>query len=747
MHGKSFRWFFFVLYTIADPVVIFGVFEIGLRVAGYGYPIGFFKQTEINGQRVFINNRHFGLRFFPESLLREAEPFAFSKNKPDGCRRIFVLGASAAQGDPDPTFGFSRILEVMLRRCYPAVRFEVINTAMTAINSHVALPIAKDCCKANPDFLVLYLGNNEVVGPFGSGTMLTPVLSNINVIHARIAVQSTRIGQLLTAAQRHGSRSEAVPESWGGMEMFLQNQIRSNSPELEKVYASYERNLLDICRTAADAGASAILCTVPVNLKDSPPFASLHREEISASELSAWDSLYKAGISLEQAGDLDGAAQKYIAAIGIDSLFAEAHFRLARCLEACAQFVRAKAAYECACIQDALMFRATKRINGIIREISSRRDMSLGAADVERQFEQLSAHEIPGRELFLDHVHLNFAGNYYTARSVFFALEKILREKQSLEKTDSLPTLDQCAKEIVFSTWDEWHIASIMKERFEKPPFSNQAYHREQMDLLTLEYSSLQKALTPAALDSITEVCRNAIERRSDDWRLRFKFCSLLEARRRYPEAIDNYQRILSQLPHIARAYGNLGAVFSLMGLRAQAVAHYKTALTINSRDVTALNSLGVELAKNGQTAEAAECFTKAFHLYPQYLSAHLNFANLLSEQGRFEEAKLHFDRALSLDSNHAVTYLNYGMSHIRQKNFREARPYIEKAVALDSASVNALMTLGNLLVKLGDLNRSARQFEQVLTLDPANAGAKACLGRLEKMGVAVNQDVDRAAE
>jgi tetratricopeptide (TPR) repeat protein len=747
MQGKSFRLLFYVLYTIAVPVVIFGVFEIGLRVAGYGYPTGFFKQTEINGKRVLINNRLFGLRFFPESLLREAEPFAFSKNKPDGCRRIFVLGSSAAQGDPDPTFGFSRILEVMLRRCYPTLRFEVINTAMTASNSHVALPIAKDCCTANPDFLVLYLGNNEVIGPFGAGTMLTPVFSNINVIRARIAVQSTRIGQLFTAVQRRGSRNEAVPESWGGMEMFLLNQIRSNSPALEKVYANYERNLLDMCRAATDAGAPAIVCTVPVNLKDSPPFASLYREGLSASELSAWDSLYKAGIALEQAGDLGGAAQKYAAAIGIDSLFAEAHFRLARCLEARGQFDRAKVAYERACNQDALLFRATKRINAIIREVSSRRELPLHVADVERRFEELSAHETPGRELFWDHVHLNFAGNYYAAQSVFFALEKILREKQSLEKTDSLPSLDQCAKEIVYSTWDEWHIASIMKERFEKPPFSNQAYHREQMDLLTHECSSLQKALTPAALDSIAEAHRNALERQPDDWRLRLKLCNLLEARRRYPEAIDNYQRILSQLPHIARAQSNMGAVFSLMGLRARAIAHYKTALTINPLDLTTLNSLGVELAKTGRTAEAAECFTKAFHFYPQYLSAHLNFANLLSEDKRFDEAKLHFDRALSLDSNHAVTYLNYGMSHIRQKNYREARLYIEKAVALDSASVNALMTLGNLLVKLGDLNGSARQFERVLTLDPANAGAKACLARLEKMGVTVKRGSDQTVE
>lgn len=52
---------------------------------------------------------------------------------------MFVLGESAAEGDPDPAFSFARILQVMLRERYPGVRIEVINVAFTAFNSHVKL--------------------------------------------------------------------------------------------------------------------------------------------------------------------------------------------------------------------------------------------------------------------------------------------------------------------------------------------------------------------------------------------------------------------------------------------------------------------------------------------------------------------------------------------------------------------------------------------------------------------------------
>ena len=40
-------------------------------------------------------------------------------------------------GDPDPAYGFSRYLEVMLREKFPSMKFEVVNTGSVAINSHV----------------------------------------------------------------------------------------------------------------------------------------------------------------------------------------------------------------------------------------------------------------------------------------------------------------------------------------------------------------------------------------------------------------------------------------------------------------------------------------------------------------------------------------------------------------------------------------------------------------------------------
>lgn len=47
-------------------------------------------------------------------------------------------------GDPQPAYGASRYLEVLLRERFPHEKFEVVNLGVTAINSHVILPIARE---------------------------------------------------------------------------------------------------------------------------------------------------------------------------------------------------------------------------------------------------------------------------------------------------------------------------------------------------------------------------------------------------------------------------------------------------------------------------------------------------------------------------------------------------------------------------------------------------------------------------
>ena len=154
---------------VLAPVLFLTLLEAGLRLGGYGYPTAFFIGPDAEG--MYMPNPQFGRRFFPRAIARKPDPVLHRQQDGADAVRIFVLGSSAAQGVPDPSFSFCRILEVMLRERYPDVKFEVVNAAMTAINSHVALEIARDCAAHQPDLFIVYMGNNEVIGPYGPGTV------------------------------------------------------------------------------------------------------------------------------------------------------------------------------------------------------------------------------------------------------------------------------------------------------------------------------------------------------------------------------------------------------------------------------------------------------------------------------------------------------------------------------------------------------------------------------------------------
>src|ERR1019366_8087025 len=282
--------------------------------------------------------------------------------KPRGTFRIFVLGESAAMGDPDPAYGFSRYLEVMLRERFPSMKFEVVNTGSVAINSHVLLPIAKGLAKQRPDLFIIYSGNNEVVGPYGPGTALTAGGMSLPVIRGSIFYHSTRIGQLLTQV--------GTPKrEWGGMAMFLDKQVRASSPLMKYAYANFEQNLRDTIAVARESGARVIVSTVATNLMDCAPFTSLHREGQGPDALRSWSALVQQGAEQENAGSYAEALKLYLSAASIDSEYAELEFRIARCLRALGDnsarehFLRARDL-------DTLRFRADSQINDINRAVA-----------------------------------------------------------------------------------------------------------------------------------------------------------------------------------------------------------------------------------------------------------------------------------------------------------------------------------------------------------------------------------------
>jgi hypothetical protein len=73
-------------------------------------------------------------------------------------------------------------------------------------------------------------------------------------------------------------------------------------------------------------------------------------------------------------------------------------------------------------------------------------------ADALSEFEKNSPHGIPGNELLLEHVHLNFKGNYILAKTVFGQIESLLPwslKGQEAEENSEI-SLTLCADYLVY---------------------------------------------------------------------------------------------------------------------------------------------------------------------------------------------------------------------------------------------------------------------------------------------------------
>ncbi len=682
-------WAFRAIAIVVVPVVFFGAVELGLRAVGYGYPSGPFLKVKAAGKTYYGDNTEFSQRFFPPHLAREAMPYLFAATKPEGTCRIFVLGASAAMGVPEPAFSFARMLRLMLTQQYPGVDFEVINTGMAAINSHAVLSIAREAAKHQPDVFVVYLGNNEVTGPYGAGTVFAPLSGNLSIIRTAIAFKGTRLGQLLTNAFASIGAGANAPQIWRGLEMFLDKQVRADDPALKDVYEHFERNLADIVAEGHRGGAKVVLCTVGSNLKDNPPFGSLHRSDLTEARKRQWQEIYNQGIEHDNAGRYAEAVERYVAATLIDDTYADLQFRLARCYWHLRDYRKADDRYVKAELLDTLRFRADNRINEIVHRVA--RTKSVSFVDAAEIFAQNSPQGIPGAELFYEHVHLNFRGNYLLARSVFEEVTKVLPERVTRMQSGEteLLTEAECARCLAYTELDRYQVAAKVLNNFiRRPPFSNQLYHDEQVAQMDREVTALKAGLTAQAMKEVAEQHRWAVENDESDWLLHFKYGQFLaEHERDYRAAVEQFRWVQEHLPHSWLGHNGLATMLYGLGDLDGAIDAFRTVIRLKPTSGTSHFYLAEALLKKGQTDQAVRHYAQAIQWERDCIPAYNSLARILSDRGNLDEAVAICRRGLVFSPDSATLHGSLGTLLARQGHRDEAIKELRTALELDPNS------------------------------------------------------------
>ena len=632
---------FTFITIILIPLLFFVLLEFSLMAFGVGTSFDYFHRIDINGQPHYQENPDFADQFYPPSLNIGPLENTFTQERSPELIRVYVLGGSAAQGFPHKNHGLDRVLAAQLRAALPSRKIEVINTAMTSVNSHVVYAVARSIPENSADFAVILMGNNEVVGPYGPGTFNQNFLANITLIRGIQALKRTRIWQALDSLILQFRPTDAKQDlEWEGMQMFTNHGVSHDDPRMESVYGHYEDNLRSIIETLRNQGIHVLLSSVPVNLRHSAPFLSVHSPELSNEQLDQWREATRRGSQSSDEENWDDAITRFQAALEIDPDFADTHFRLATAFENIGNFQAAKTHYERALNLDALRFRADGRIDQIIQKVAaSVENDAFSFVESAAAFEQASQPFQPGRNLLLEHVHYDFSGNHILAAEIS---RSIMSNLTAPDDYQPLPS-DEVAKRVGFPNHETIEVIKNLQGMVKHPPFPGQSNYTELENFLNDKLESVTREV-----GSLTDVVQRRREVTSSglaDWKVHFELAVLNERLRNRPAMYYHLNKIFELYPHNRESYMKIAEAMSKDGKWREVIPYLEQSLYYTRGDeikiAETIGWLGTAYFRTGENEKAADLLLEVTEKYSDQIGSTLRaYGNLIKHARENGEVK-----------------------------------------------------------------------------------------------------------
>ncbi|MBE9006264.1 TIGR03032 family protein [Fortiea sp. LEGE XX443] len=212
-----------------------------------------------------------------------------------------------------------------------------------------------------------------------------------------------------------------------------------------------------------------------------------------------------------------------------------------------------------------------------------------------------------------------------------------------------------------------------------------------------------------------------------------------LQKQGKIKEAIAQYEQLISQYPHYANAWHQLGIIKERQGKTEEAILAYKKVIEINPHHAQAHNNLGILRVGEKDLVEAIKCFKSAIESKPDYAFAHNNLGLVWQMQGKLPQAATKFREALQINPEYADAYVNVGVILEAQNNLEGAIACFRSAIQYKPNYIKALNRLGVVLTMLamfgkGEVNEPKRIFERILEMQPGSAEAFTHLFYLKEM-------------
>jgi protein O-GlcNAc transferase len=175
----------------------------------------------------------------------------------------------------------------------------------------------------------------------------------------------------------------------------------------------------------------------------------------------------------------------------------------------------------------------------------------------------------------------------------------------------------------------------------------------------------------------------------------------------------------LDRKPEDADAHNIAGLAKRHLGDMDAAVAHLKTAATLNSREPVYAVNLAMLLADLGRMDEGLMALDALLSAVPGQADALIQRAALLRRMNRFEEAVAMGRMAVVFHRDLARAHHALGMSLMKTNRFAQAAEAFAEAAGLDPAAVDTWINHGVALKETGDFTAAEAAYRQALALAP----------------------------
>jgi len=375
----------FSIIAVALPIIFLVILELLLRLSGYGDNHSLFVNHRLKDlEKYYEVNPEIGKKYFNKMGYSAPATDMFLKKKPDDVFRIFAMGSSSVAGFPyDNNLMFPRILSERLRDAYPDKKIEMVNTAITAINSFTLADFMPQILEQKPDAIIFYAGHNEFYGAFGAGSnealFHSPVMIRIHLALLNYKVYQLTVNTVGKIVGIFGSGNSAEIKHGTLMTRMVKDaDITYGSKKYKEGIRNYEQNLDAILSMAKKQNVPVYISDLVSNLRDLKPFKS-----IASNGLKGADEYYEAAKKYEAQGDIQKAKENYI---------------LAR-------------DYDC------VRFRASSDINDIIKKLADKYQAHF--VPTVELFAKNSPNGIVGNNLLTEHLHPNIPGQFLLAESFY----------------------------------------------------------------------------------------------------------------------------------------------------------------------------------------------------------------------------------------------------------------------------------------------------------------------------------------